>query len=360
MAGLQAMHWRFACLLACILPAADSIAPLGGAPPIQDIFTEKLVEPILVLLPIGVEAPATDPDIASNKNFTLQRAFKHFQYASIYTQLSSQIAKGEAQPLLNFVVLADPLAVLIQWEILPGDQMNDLIQLINYPTWLEMVPLAILQDDPVERFYLTLHLFGVSGLNGLLTGVRAEWSIYVAKPGDRPSFMIVLADHDELSLDPVNGFVPGNAMTHQSNESGIFSLVPVRPDDDAKNKTKKDDDDDAQTSNKKPPDDGVQVYFECSIPTAALDTAVSVLPTRQWIAANDQIYYRNGVSDRAFYNGNIFDVPVLSVDPSAITITDNSIFKDYIDPVPISVVVYTNQYELVVSPWFSIDAAGFA
>jgi hypothetical protein len=343
------------CLLAlCIpIPTADGIAPLGG-PPIQDIIQEQIVENILVLLPIGVEAPASDPDIANNKNFTIQRAFKHFQYSSIYTQQASLVAKGEAQPLLNFVVLQDPPAVLIQWEILP-EKRNDLIQFLNYPSWLEMIPLAILENDPMERFYVTLNLYGVSGLNGFLTGVRAEWSIYVAKPGDRPSYMIIVADHDELSLSTVEGFVQGNGMKHErTNDGGIFSFVPVRL--DVKNKTKKDDH--AQQKDK-PEEEEPEVYFECLIPTASLDTAVRTLPTRRWVAANDQIYYRNGVSDRAFYNGKIIDVPVLAVDPSTVVITDNSIFQDYINPVPISVVVYTNQYELAVSPWFSIDGVGF-
>lgn len=84
-----------------------------------------------------------------------------------------------------------------------------------------------------------------------------------------------------------------------------------------------------------------------------------VLPTRKRVAGNDQIYWRNGVSDRAFYNGEAFDSLVLAVNPRTVTITDNTMFSEYINPVPISVVIYQNKFEMTVSPWFSLDDVGF-
>jgi hypothetical protein len=342
---VKALYW-VVCLLAFIPPTA-AIGPLGGLP-IQDVLQEQIVENILLILPIGVEAPASDPDLPQNKNFTFQRAYKHFQYSNIYQQEATRIAKGESQPLIKFVVLEDPPAVFIQWEILP-DKKDDLVQLLNYPSWLDMVKIAILENDPTERFYLTLNLYGVSGLSGFLLGLRAEWSIYVARPGDRPSCMVVLTDHSELSLDTVNGFTEGNAMKHQSTDSGIYSFIPVRQDNGSNKTNDKQEKDEPKG----------ELYFECFIPTEELENADRVLPTRRWVAANDVIYWRNGVSDRAFYNGNSFDSPVLAVDPSKVTITDNTIFKEYISSVPISVVVYESQYELSISPWFSLDDAGF-
>jgi hypothetical protein len=224
--------------------------------------------------------------------------------------------------------------------------MDDLIDFLNYPSWLDMVRIAILENDTTERFYLTLNLYGVSGLSGFLSGVRADWSIYVSRPGDRPSYMVVLTDHSELSLDTVNGFVEGNDMKHERRDSGIFTFIPVRQDDD-----------DWSKKDKQEPEE--ETYFECLISSAGLDTADRVLPTRRWVAANDMIYWRNGVSDRSLYNGNFFDSPVLSVGPNLVTITDNTVFKELVNPVPKSVVVYENQYELSVSPWFSLDGGSF-
>ena len=74
-----------------------------------------------------------------------------------------------------------------------------------------------------------------------------------------------------------------------------------------------------------------------------------------WIAANDRIYWTDGVADRTYYDGELMDTPVLTIEPSAVSVTDTTVWSSFVYAEPISVLLFEEGFELVISPWYNID-----
>jgi hypothetical protein len=228
---------------------------------------------------------------------------------------------------MNFNVLGDPPSIFLNFEVI-AEKASELLSFADFPTWLKMTPIAILEgEDP--KMYLTLNAYGVTGIYGRLSGLRAEWSIYVAKSGGRPSYLVVSARHSADSLDSVNGFTQGTEVRHANASDGISTFFVQEHLDGT--------------------------TFRSMIPSMSLQNATRAFPSREWIAANDRIYWRNGVCDRTFYDGEAFNRQVLVVDPNTVTIADGTYFAPFVKPTPISVVVYENKFDFAISPWYNLD-----
>jgi len=86
-----------------------------------------------------------------------------------------------------------------------------------------------------------------------------------------------------------------------------------------------------------------------------LDDAHPVVRTAaQWIAANDYIYWRNGVCDRAWYNAQMFDATVRAIPPEDVELDDQTHWTRFIDPQPLHVLQFTGSLDLMVSPWYNV------
>jgi hypothetical protein len=197
---------------------------------------------------------------------------------------------------------------------------------LDFPDGFALTPISII-DGEAPRLYLTLNIYAVSGLRGLLSGNRAEWSVYVSKRGGRPSYMVVDARASELTLDSVNWFTRGTELRHGRTNDGIESSVAS----------------DAGRS------------FESLVTQAGIRGAQRVDTETTWVSANDRIYWRNGVADRTYYDGDFVDTPVLSVDPTEILFTDDTVWSQFVNPQPVSVLVYETGFDLVISPWYNLD-----
>ncbi len=284
-------------------------------------LTAVLAVGLLLTLNRGAlgDEPADDPA------FDRHRLAKHLMYGTLSRQTAADVFKGTEQPLLKFEVLDDPPSLFVNFEIRP-DKVDDLVEFLDLPSGFALTPITILEGD-TPRLYLSLNIYAVYGLRGLLTGNRAEWSVYVTKNEGRPSFMVVDAKASELTLDSVNWFTPGTELTHRRTNDGLSSFVAA--------------------------DDGLS--FSSLVAQSGIWKAAHMYPDPSWVAANDRIYWRDGVADRTYYDGDSVDTPVLSVDPEEMTMTDSTVWRQFVDPKPVSVLVYETGFELVISPWYNLD-----
>ena len=78
------------------------------------------------------------------------------------------------------------------------------------------------------------------------------------------------------------------------------------------------------------------------------------MPTREWVAANDFIYWLNGVNDRTFHNATAHSAPLISIDPADVTLADNTEWAPFVDPVPGHVLVYLDKIQFMIGPWWNV------
>lgn len=79
-----------------------------------------------------------------------------------------------------------------------------------------------------------------------------------------------------------------------------------------------------------------------------------VVPTSEWVAANDYIYWLNGVNDRTFHNATAHSAPLLSVDLDDVTVADDTEWAPFVNPVPGHVLVYLDRIEFMIGPWWNV------
>ena len=278
---------------------------------------------VALFMMMNVGALSVEP--SNNPAFNFHRFLKHYMYGTLTVESGYDVLKGVQQPLLEFAVLEDPSSLFVNYEIAP-DKVVELVEYLDFPKGFVLSPISIIEGEP-PRLYLTLNIYAVSGLRGLLSGNRAEWSVYVTKDGSRSSYMVVDARASELTLDPVNGFSRGTELRHARTNDGISSFVAS----------------DAGSS------------FRSLVTQAGLRSAERVYTEPTWVSANDRIYWRNGVADRTYYDGNFVDTPVLSVDPKEIQFSDDTVWSQFVNMQPVSVLVYETGFELVISPWYNLD-----
>lgn len=278
---------------------------------------------LVLLMVTSGSAPGVEP--ADNPAFRFHRFLKHYMYSTLTDQSVPDIRMGTQQPFLPFAVLQDPPSLFVNYEIAP-ERIDDLVDYLDFPPGFALTPIAILEGE-APRYYLSLNIYAVSGLRGLLSGNRAEWSVYVTKNGGRASYMVVDARASELTLDSVNGFQRGTEVRHGRTDDGIASFVAS--------------------------DDGRS--FQSRVTSAGLASAAPVYTEVAWVSANDRIYWRNGVCDRTYYDGDFVDTPVLSIDPAEIHVADDTVWSRFVHPTPVSVLVYQTGFELVISPWYNLD-----
>lgn len=285
----------------------------------------KPLAPFGLGLVLALVVGATSSDPANDPAFDGHRLAKRALYAGLTMQSALGVLAGTQQPLLPFVVLDDPPSVFFNYEI-EAERADELAAYLELPPGFELAPVAIVEGEE-PRLFLSLNVYAVDGLGGALSGNRAEWSVYVSKDGGRPSFMVVEARSSAPSLDPVDWFTDATPLEHARTERGIVSDIESEG----------------------------STTFRSLIGQGGLRTAVPVFPTTSWAAANDRIYWRNGVADRVYYDGLLTDTELLSVDPAAVRTFDDSVWSAFIDPQPVHVLVYQTRLELVISPWYNVD-----
>jgi hypothetical protein len=77
---------------------------------------------------------------------------------------------------------------------------------------------------------------------------------------------------------------------------------------------------------------------------------------RQFVAANDFIFWGNGVADRGVFNGSVFAREATLIPDAGLELEDNSRWARFLRTRPRHTLIYENALELVISPWWNLGA----
>ena len=82
------------------------------------------------------------------------------------------------------------------------------------------------------------------------------------------------------------------------------------------------------------------------------------LPTgyssKEWLKSIDLIYWPNGIGDRTFYDGSMACAEIKIIPPESVRVEDTTQWREFIEPVPDSVLLFPDAIEFVMSPWWII------
>ncbi len=257
---------------------------------------------------------------------------KQNEFGDLASAEAQGVAAGTAQPIVEFTVEDSPPSIFYNW-VVPDGQAAAFESFIDLPPGFSLAKVSILDSD-VPSYWLSLNVYKVSGIT---TGLRAEWSTYVDDGTGVPRFMIIRARADEGSIDPIGPLAYPEPFDHDLASDQIdtqmfkteenFFGVPVLTTD---------------------------LLFDSTIDLPAPGARQYVEPTLEWVAANDFIYWINGVKDRTFYNSTAHSAPLISVDLGDVTFFDDSEWAPFLTPDPEHVLVYLDKIQFAIGPWWNI------
>lgn len=248
-----------------------------------------------------------------------RRLLKRILYSQLALRDAFLILIGRQRPNLSFRVLADPCSIYINFPV-RQEMVQEFTDYINLAGALSLAPIRCLADEEPALF-LTLNIYEVTGL---VHGPRAEWSTYIADSDGIPRYMVLEARAAAGSMDPVNLFTRPDRVEHQVTDGRLVSTVAS---------------------------EGGALFSS----DVRLDEGHPIVePAREWIEANDYIYWRNGICDRTWYDASVFNARVRSVPPRDIAIRDETPWARFVEPQPRHVLRYDGALEFMISPWFNI------
>jgi hypothetical protein len=266
---------------------------------------------------------------------TTSVSFRYFAGKTISEALD--VFAGIREATAGFTVEnADVPAYFVNFHV-PNDKLADLATAIDLPSGFTLSPVRILKNGPKD-YAISLNVYSASGV---APGYRAEWSTYVNAPGsDVPSFFVIDVATSTPSLDPVRLFIPvaeaftleldqGSGIVTTAIQSGptLFSAaLPANLDCPKKRRRGRKNEDEA--------------YCQ-SI-------------SDEFLAANDLIYWSNGIADRTRYDGNQFRDIVKVLKLEDVTINDGTAWTSFWDYVT-EVFLFRNEQDFVLSPWDNLE-----
>ena len=261
--------------------------------------------------------PAPLPAPATGRS--RRRALKRIMYSQLTARDGVQILFGREQPTLHFQVMASPPSIYINYPI-RRQAAAAFRRHINLADGFSPCPMACLDGD-TPRLMLTLNIYNVSGL---VEGTRAEWSTYVKDENGVPRYMVLEARAANGSLDPVNLFTRPDDVTHALTGSRLRCSVVS----------------------------GDQARFECQINLRKNQRKAT--PAAAWIAANDYIYWRNGICDKTWYDSSLAAASVRVVPLADQSISDETHWANFTEAEPINVLRYESGIDFMIAPWFNL------
>jgi hypothetical protein len=250
-----------------------------------------------------------------------RRVIKRFMYTQVALRDAVMILFGRTPPLVLFNVEADPPSIYINFRVRP-DRLAALAELLDLPDGLELEPIRILEGE--EPFHcITMNAYRVSGL---VSGVRAEWSAFVRDAAGGPRYLVVEAQSDVGSVDPVNLVTLPGKMSHALEGDCLQTRIT--------------------TENKR------SFIASAQLPEPEAREEVRAAP--EWIEANDLIYWRNGVCDRTFYDAALAQAPLWRVPLDGLQVDDQSVWNEFLEPEPVHAVLLSKRVQFAMSPWWNI------
>ena len=248
----------------------------------------------------------------------LRRFVKRFVYSQLYLREALLIVLGRARPLVKFKVEAEPPSLYFNFELTP-EAVATLERELELPH--PLTPVRCLEGE--EPFHcLTLNVYRVSGL---ANGMRAEWSLYVRDDSGVPRYLIVDAQADSGSMDPIHIVTRAGQVSHERSGELVSSAVVAA--------------------------DGGR--FESWVRKPEGGERVRAAP--EWIEANDRIYWRNGMCDRTFYDAGLANARLRRVEASDFRIADGTAWSVRVEPIPRHVIAFEDAIEFAMSPWWNLE-----
>jgi len=289
----------------------------------------KLAPPVQSGAPAGAVLAFEDSPLQKNAEMLLSSryAFKQLFHGMDAVDYTDGVEVDGNLPWLHFDVGGPPNSIFVNFAMLP-DQVAA-FEAAELSAGFKLAPVRILESDE-PTYFLVLNIYIAGG--GLVEGPRAEWSVFIKDPADgQTRFMVVQAAAGSASADPVNLVTAPEPVTHELKDGRIVSRVGFVEGDTERN------------------------YWTSSIvwPQPVETPAVSA---REFVAANDYIFWPNGVADRGLYNASVHNRDAVLIANSDIEIQDDSRWTRYIESTPRHSYVYTTPLDIVVSPWWNLDA----
>ncbi len=239
------------------------------------------------------------------------------------------VRHGGKAPWMNFDVGGEPSSIFVNFEFADRAAV-EAFEARELPAGFRLAPLRILEDEE-PAYFLVLNAYQSSG--GLVSGARAEWSVFVHDPRDgHPRFLVVQAAAANFSADPVHLLTHPEPVTHVLEQGAIVSRVGVRDTDDGPERP----------------------YFTSRIRWPQ-PREERVALAREFVAANDFIFWGHGVADRTLYNASMHNRDAVRIAAADVEVDDRSRWAPYLRPVPRHTYVYLEPLEIVISPWCNLD-----
>ncbi len=255
---------------------------------------------------------------------TLERFARQTIKRVIYSQLAlaeaAKLVRGDSKPLVRFTIEGSPPSVYFNFRI-REDKLVALSDLLRLAPDLTLSPIRC-REGEAPFHALTLNVYRVSGLTN---GLRAEWSVYVRDASGKPRYLIVEARSSRPSMDPVELITRASRVEHALAASGLHTCVAS---------------------------DGATFTARLTLPKP--EVARQFASAKEWIEANDFIYWRNGVCDRVFYDGALANGKMWELDCDAADLSDQTAWSRYVEPRPRHIVMLACAAELVISPWWNV------
>ena len=258
------------------------------------------------------------PDTSSSRSG--RRLLKRLMYSQFSVLEFFTILAGKTQPRVPFTVKAQPSSVYFNFEILPS-KLKAFENYVNLPEGFSLCPMRCLATERKGRYLLTLNTYEVTGIS---EGLRAEWSSYVLDEHGTPRYMVLEAESARFSMDPVDIVTRRSRVEHAADEDLIDTLVGSQ--------------------------DGK--LFQASVRVSDADNDVQL--HREWIEANDYIYWRNGICDRVFYDSGLANPHARIVPSAQAEISNNTHWAPFIKKMPVHIVQIANAIEFVIEPWSNV------
>jgi hypothetical protein len=249
----------------------------------------------------------------------------------------STVTRGESEPKVLFtIVAADADAAPSYFINFKITDLEGLAAAIPLPEGFTLAPIKY-REHGSSDYFLTLNVYGVAGLEN---GIRAEWKVFVKEENSEfPSFMMIQIASTIMSPTPVDfnmlePFKPAaSALENRLDDNGMVVS-------------------DIRVSNR-----GEHYSFSASFlnPGACKLTMynynVCDRAHLDFIAANDRIYYRNGIYDVGLWDASVGGMIFSVVDPSTVSVSDSTKWIEFIEPRPHEVLVFYQEGDLLLSPW---------
>jgi hypothetical protein len=260
------------------------------------------------------------------------QAFKNFTFGGFSYGHAFQVLQGVAEPLLRFDVLTDSApSIFINFNI-PRHKARALESVLGLPAGFRLARSRMTEGRPLQ-YLLTLNIYTTANILDGSRENRAEWSVYVEDQNDQtaggPYLMVIDVNSDAPSLNPFDLWTAPTGFEYVLKDYSLSADIKADPSGSV---------------------DKFRIEFD-----VPLSDMQPVSLHKDWILANDRVYWRNGIYDRLQYNGLLLDADVSEVSPDSIVIEDNTAWADFVDETPVQIAIFRNPLQFVIRPWYNVE-----